>query len=410
VALYAKASSPRAAWTLGSTVGANAAAMLLLGRLLAPSVDGVKSGSAPAPGSALATGLLVLLLALLRLRLFMIFHDCTHRAFWPNSVHSKWGSKCWPMSSLNRVTGLALGSVLYTPFSAWAEGHRFHHRTVNNVDFPQDRGQTSAPWTTSEFDAAGWLHGRRRWRGRLWYLLWFGPATFFTVVPSLTLVVAQRFTGSLAENAGCVAWLALVAALGGAPGLRAEALIVCIMAGFGYALFHLQHTFDGSYKATDDDWDWFANALRGCSLAEVPECLKPFTLGIEYHHVHHMHTGVPCYALRACHEDGVAAGLFGGVHRVHAANAVSSLLLSIFDDSGSGTDRAGTDRAGADRAARVRAGAYVDVYGHALRKWIDELSEALRAGRASSAGAAARRRAPGERAAELIRSAPPRKK
>lgn len=36
----------------------------------------------------------------------------------------------------------------------------------------------------------------------------------------------------------------------------------------------------------------------------MPEIFKFFTLGIEYHHIHHLNAKVPSYYLRQCHDDG----------------------------------------------------------------------------------------------------------
>jgi omega-6 fatty acid desaturase (delta-12 desaturase) len=42
--------------------------------------------------------------------------------------------------------------------------------------------------------------------------------------------------------------------------------------------------------------------LEGSTLLYVPAFLKPFTNGIEYHHIHHLHTLVPSYAIQQCHD------------------------------------------------------------------------------------------------------------
>lgn len=43
-------------------------------------------------------------------------------------------------------------------------------------------------------------------------------------------------------------------------------------------------------------------ALEGSTWVYIPPVLDFFTLGIEYHHIHHLNTRVPSYSLRACHE------------------------------------------------------------------------------------------------------------
>ena len=35
---------------------------------------------------------------------------------------------------------------------------------------------------------------------------------------------------------------------------------------------------------------------------DVPFWLKPFTNGIEYHHIHHLNTNVASYVIKECHD------------------------------------------------------------------------------------------------------------
>ena len=52
---------------------------------------------------------------LCRVRIFIIFHDCAHDAFFPSHA-------------ANQVMGLLLGTVNHTPLSFWSRGHNHHHR------------------------------------------------------------------------------------------------------------------------------------------------------------------------------------------------------------------------------------------------------------------------------------------
>ena len=95
----------------------------------------------------------------------------------------------------------------------------------------------------------------------------------------------------------------------------------------GQLLFHLQHTFEESYKSRPPYYCAYTNAMRGCSYIPAPvsgpnrglavdcfrlgrvfgsverlkgcacwwpqEVLKFFLAGIEYHHIHHLNTRVP---------------------------------------------------------------------------------------------------------------------
>ena len=60
--------------------------------------------------------------------------------------------------------------------------------------------------------------------------------------------------------------------------------------------------------------------------------LKFFTLGIEYHHIHHASTRVPCYKIQQCHEEA-EDGLWDGVVHVDTLEKyVVSTFHTMWDD------------------------------------------------------------------------------
>ena len=50
---------------------------------------------------------------------------------------------------------------------------------------------------------------------------------------------------------------------------------------------------DGLKTKDPVPWDRYAAAFDGSSFLQVPPLLKFFTLGIEYHHIHHLDIRVP---------------------------------------------------------------------------------------------------------------------
>lgn len=71
----------------------------------------------------------------------------------------------------------------------------------------------------------------------------------------------------------------------------------------GTILFHLQHSVNLAYRERQQKWNFARAALEGSTFLEVPFLLRPFTNGIEYHHIHHLNTNVPSYTINACHYD-----------------------------------------------------------------------------------------------------------
>jgi omega-6 fatty acid desaturase (delta-12 desaturase) len=74
-------------------------------------------------------------------------------------------------------------------------------------------------------------------------------------------------------------------------------------AALGVALIHIQHSFNPAYVIKlRHAWSRHASGLQGSSVAYIPEQLKWFTMGIEYHNLHHFSTKIPGYHLRQCYE------------------------------------------------------------------------------------------------------------
>ena len=231
---------------------------------------------------------------------------------------------------------------VYTPFQSWRQGHRVHHEISSNLHYKQDNGQTSSPWTVQEFKNASVLD-------KLWYLFAFGPLSYvlhfqsflsitslthsntnryFTVVPFFNIVILQRMYSSFKINACLAVWIYL---MWSCDLVLLEFLSMFIMCNTGYLLFHAQHTFHGAYKRRDLAYDEYQAAMLGSSFLQIPNLLKFFTLGIEYHHIHHLNTRVPCYRLQECHETGLKH--FKSVPRVSMLDLVRSLPLSLYDES-----------------------------------------------------------------------------
>jgi hypothetical protein len=44
-------------------------------------------------------------------------------------------------------------------------------------------------------------------------------------------------------------------------------------------------------------------SVEGSTFLYVPYVFRPFTYGIEYHHIHHYNSNVPSYMINICHEE-----------------------------------------------------------------------------------------------------------
>ena len=73
---------------------------------------------------------------------------------------------------------------------------------------------------------------------------------------------------------------------------------------FGILLFHLQHSVNiGCLKSINNNNDKINADINGSSFLKIPNFLKYFTFGIEYHHIHHFSTRIPGYNLKILHDE-----------------------------------------------------------------------------------------------------------
>ena len=66
-------------------------------------------------------------------------------------------------------------------------------------------------------------------------------------------------------------------------------------------------------------------------LLSRAHAIQFFTLGIEYHHIHHLYTKVPGYRLRECHESA-PEGLWEGIHYMTYPDQWHSLSCTVYDE------------------------------------------------------------------------------
>jgi len=221
------------------------------------------------------------------IRLFLIQHDCGHRAFFANRQLNDW---------LGRV----LSVMTLTPYDHWRRQHAVHHATSGNLD---RRGIGDMDTlTVAEYMA------RSRWT-RLRYRAYRNPAVMFIIGPIFVFVFQNRlpagfmrewksWVGVMLTNAAvAVAGSALIWAVGIKMFLLVHGPIVLLGGAVGVWMFYVQHQFDQTYWAKGEAWDVHEAALHGSSHYDLPPVLRWFTANIGVHHVHHLSSQIPYYRL-----------------------------------------------------------------------------------------------------------------
>ena len=251
-------------------------------------------------------------------RIFIIFHDCTHHSFFKSRL-------------ANRAVGTAMGVLALFPFDRWGNEHAIHHATSGNLD---KRG-TGDIWTLTvdEYKAAPL-------QLRLAYRFYRNPLVMFGLGPIYQFGLNNRFNRKGAkkkERMNTYLTNVLIVALGGllclAVGWQAFLLIhgsIFMIAGSaGIWLFYVQHTFEDSYFEEDQDWEYVKAAVEGSSFYKLPKVFQFITGNIGFHHVHHLSSRVPNYKLEEAHNTTLP---LQNVPTITLATSLKSLRFRLWDE------------------------------------------------------------------------------
>lgn len=234
---------------------------------------------------------LMILASLLLVRIFIIFHDCTHGSFFASR-------------RANTILGYIAGFLTFTPFTYWQRNHLVHHGSYANLD---KRGVGDV-WTLTVDEYKALSPAKR-----LAYRLYRNPLVFLGIGPGYSFLITQRLLHKWKGNhehfsamVTNVAIVAIVTLASLAFGLKTYLIIqvpIILMAGaVGVWLFYVQHQFEGVYWARQEDWDPVRAALDGSSYYKLPRVLQWFTGNIGLHHVHHLIPRIPNYRLQECYD------------------------------------------------------------------------------------------------------------
>lgn len=304
VARYQRSSVWRGIWQLVNSLVPYAALWYLTYRSLAVSVW------LALPLALLSGGFLV--------RIFIIFHDCTHGSFFKSRLANEW-------------VGCLTGLLCFTPFHRWRHEHSIHHASAGDLD---SRG-TGDVWTLTvqEYLEAS------RWKRRA-YRLARNPCVLFLIAPLVLFLVLERLPKGkdgrrerLSVYATNVALAMIVVGLAWVFGWKAYLLLqlasLMVASSAGVWLFYVQHQFEGVYWERDEHWDYEKAALQGSSYYKLPRLLQWFSGNIGFHHIHHLSPGIPNYHLEKCHR---SEPLFQTVKPVTLLSSLKSFRLRLWDE------------------------------------------------------------------------------
>jgi len=225
-------------------------------------------------------------------RIFILFHDCTHQSFFTNR-------------RANEITGIVTGLLTSFPYHQWKHEHAVHHATNSNLG---KRG-TGDIWTLTvdEYMALPRLK-------RLVYRFYRHPLTMFGIGPIYIILGAYRYNrkgSSRTERWNTYMTNALLPLIGGLlcwwlgwkSVLLIEGPILYLSAMAGIWLFYVQHQFENTYFEQPEEWDFVRAAMEGSSFYQLPKVLQWMVGNIGYHHIHHLSSRVPNYKLQQLYEN-----------------------------------------------------------------------------------------------------------
>lgn len=261
--------------------------------------------------SVIASGFLI--------RIFIIFHDCGHRSFF---IYAK----------TNRIVGITMGLLSFTPFDRWHNQHRIHHATSGNLD---KRGVGDV-WTMTVEE---YIKSSRS--DRFFYRAFRNPFIMFTLGPVLVIFLQNRTTTKKMSrpekrnvyftNIIALLMTVLISYLIGFKAfLLIQLPIILIAHSMGLWLFYVQHQFDEVNWERDKNWDYKVSAIKGSSFLKLPPVLQWFTGNIGFHHVHHLSSRIPNYFLARCHRENE---IFRHVKPIIWFSTFRSLTLGLWDEA-----------------------------------------------------------------------------
>ena len=250
-------------------------------------------------------------------RVYILFHDCTHGSFFESKRANTW-------------VGTVLGLMVFTPFAAWRHNHKVHHATAGDLD---RRGTGDVPMmTAAEYYAMPW-------RGRLGYRLFRNPLVMFGIGPIWAMIIQPRLVSRDARPrikrsivATNVALLGVIAVLcwlmGPADYLLVQGPTALMGGAAGVWLFYVQHQFEDTYWQSTGDWSYADAALLGSSYLRLPKVLQFFSGNIGVHHVHHLSARIPNYNLQRAHDENP---MFHDVPTLSLWDGLRAVRLKVWD-------------------------------------------------------------------------------
>ncbi|QSH41895.1 fatty acid desaturase [Lentisphaerota bacterium ZTH] len=253
-----------------------------------------------------------------QVRIFIIFHDCTHNSFFISR-------------KANKICGYFAGLFTFTPYDRWQYTHNIHHNTYADLD----RRGVGDVWTLTVKE---YLNSPLR--TKIAYRLYRNPLIMFGFGPAYLFIFDHRFsfknTGAkgrfsvMFNNLALLLFISILGILGVSPIYFLLYMYILVVAGIiGVWLFFIQHQFDGVYWAHHNEWDPVKAAFEGSSYYKLPKFFQWLSGNIGLHPIHHLRPRIPNYNLQRCYNETTA---LHAIKVLTVKRSIKSLWLNLWDE------------------------------------------------------------------------------
>jgi len=230
------------------------------------------------------------LIALLLVRLFAMYHDFLHGAILKRS-------------KIAQVMFTLFGYYTLNPPSIWKRSHDYHHK--HNSKLHSSSIGSFPTYTLHQFRKLSKLEQNKYLFVRhpltilcgYIFAFWFGMCVLSLIRSprkhwdsAIALVVHHSIgIGFILLGGWAVFWYAF--------------MIPALISSFiGSYLFYAQHNFPGATFENKKNWTYVDAALHSTSYIKMNRVMCWFTGNIGYHHVHHINAQIPFYRLQEVHK------------------------------------------------------------------------------------------------------------
>ena len=261
---------------------------------------------------------------LFKARLFMIFHDLCHLNFYKDTQKNIQYAKY-------------IETFCFFIYKDWAYGHNEHHTKHGTIEFGNIIDPASTVFITKKkYNELNII------KKVIFNVIRFPPIfltiltiyfTYGSLIRFFWLNEHLKYSNIVIYQIKYILFLYIYYLFSNFNTIKLFAISNLITMFLGVILFHLQHAVNiGSLKVINNNNDKINVDINNSSFLKIPNFLKYFTFGIEYHHIHHFSTRIPGYNMKLLHDELNKLNLLKNKQEVGYLQAFKSLFHVYYNE------------------------------------------------------------------------------